>query len=74
MVYDKIVEIISDKMDIEAEEISMDSSFESLQIDSLDMVELVMEIEEAFDITVEDSEGLKTVADLVNYIEENKEG
>lgn len=72
MVYDKIVEIISDKMDIEAEEISMDSSFESLQIDSLDMVELVMDIEEAFDITVEDSEGLKTVADLVNYINENK--
>lgn len=73
MVYDKIVEIISDKMDIEIEEISMDSSFESLQIDSLDMVELVMDIEEAFDITVEDSEELKTVADLVNYINENTE-
>ena len=72
MIYDKIVEIIGDKMDIEAEEISMDSTFESLQIDSLDMVELVMDIEEAFDITVEDSEGLKTVGDLVNYIEANK--
>lgn len=72
MIYDKIVEIIGDKMDIEVEEISMDSSFESLNIDSLDMVELVMDIEEAFDITVEDSAELTTVSELVKYIENSK--
>ena len=72
MVFDKIVEIISDKMDIDASDISMDSSFESLKIDSLDMVEIVMDIEEEFDITVEDAENLKTVADLVAFIDENK--
>jgi acyl carrier protein len=72
MVYEKISEIIADKMDIDASDISMESSFESLKIDSLDMVEIVMDIEEEFDISIEEAENLKTVADLVNFIEENK--
>jgi len=72
MVYEKIVKIISDKMDIDVEAISMDSSFESLKIDSLDMVEIVMDIEEEFDVSIEDSENLKTVGDLVAFIDSNK--
>ena len=72
MVYEKICEIIADKMDIDVNEISIDSSFESLKIDSLDMVEIVMDIEEEFDVSIEEAENLKTVADLVNFIEENK--
>jgi acyl carrier protein len=72
MVYEKICEIIADKMDIDASDIAMDSSFESLKIDSLDMVEIVMDIEEEFDVSIEEAENLKTVADLVNFIEENK--
>lgn len=72
MVYEKIVEIIADKMDIDASDISMDSTFENLKIDSLDMVEIVMDIEEEFDISIEEAENLKSVADLVNFIEENK--
>lgn len=72
MIYEKIAEIISDKMDIDVDDITMDSTFESLEIDSLDMVEIVMDIEEAFEISVEDAENLKSVADLVKYIEDNK--
>ena len=72
MIYEKIAEIISDKMDIDVDEITMDSSFESLKIDSLDMVEIVMDIEEEFDVSVEDAENLKSVADLVKFIEDNK--
>jgi len=72
MVYEKICEIIAEKMDIDAGDILMDSSFESLKIDSLDMVEIVMDIEEEFDISIEEAENLKTVADLVNFIDENK--
>ena len=53
-------------------DITEESSFESMQIDSLDMVEIVMDLEEAFDISIETNEGLKTVGDLVNYIKENK--
>ena len=50
----------------------MESSFEDMEIDSLDMVEIVMDIEEAFDISIETGDGLKTVADLVDYIKNNK--
>ncbi|MEA5002924.1 MAG: acyl carrier protein [Christensenella sp.] len=72
MIYEKIAGIISDKMDIDVEEIKMDSSFESLKIDSLDMVEIVMDIEEEFDVSIEEAENLKSVSDLVKFIEENK--
>ena len=71
MIYEKIAEIISDKMDIDVDDITMDSTFESLEIDSLDMVEIVMDIEEAFEVSVEDAENLKSVADLVKYIEDD---
>lgn len=72
MIYEKIVEIISDKMDIDASEITKEASFESLKIDSLDMVEIVMDLEEEFDVSIEEAENLKTVADLVEFIEQNK--
>lgn len=72
MVFEKIAGIISDKMDIDVADIKMDSTFESLKIDSLDMVEIVMDIEEAFDVSIEDAENLKTVADLVAFIDDNK--
>ncbi len=72
MIYEKIAEIIGEKMDMDVEEISKDASFESLKVDSLDMVEIVMDIEEEFDVSIEEAENLKTVADLVEYIESNQ--
>lgn len=69
MTYDKIVEIISDKMDIDPADITMDSTFESLSIDSLDMIEIVMDLESAFDTEIAETEDLKTIADLVNFID-----
>lgn len=69
MTYDKIVEIISDKMDIDPGDITMDSTFESLSIDSLDMIEIVMDLESAFDTEIAETEDLKTIADLVNFID-----
>ncbi len=67
--FEKIRDIVAEKMDIDAAEITLDSSFESMQIDSLDMVEIVMDIEEEFDISIDNVEGLKTIGDLVDYIE-----
>ena len=72
MVFVKIAEIIADKMDMDVADITMDATFESLEIDSLDMVEIVMDIENEFDISIEEAENLKSVADLVNFIEDNK--
>ena len=74
MEFEKIRDIIAEKMDMDPADITMESSFEDMEIDSLDMVEIVMDIEEAFDISIETGDGLKTVADLVDYIKNNKSG
>ena len=71
MEFEKIRDIIAEKMDMDPADITMESSFEDMEIDSLDMVEIVMDIEEAFDISIETGDGLKTVADLVDYIKNN---
>ena len=73
--FEKIREIIADKLSINEDEITMDSVFlEDLNADSLDIVELIMALEDELDMEIpdEDAENFKTIADIVNYIEENK--
>lgn len=72
MLLKKIAEIIAEKMDLDASTITMESSFETMQIDSLDMVEIIMDLEEEFDVSIDTAGELKTVGDLVAYIEKNK--
>jgi acyl carrier protein len=72
MVFEKIREILCDQLDYEEDKITMDSSIvDDLGADSLDVVDLIMSIEEEFDIEVPDEEidEVKTVGDLVRYIE-----
>jgi len=69
MVFEKIQAIIADKLDIPAEDITMESSFNDMQADSLYMVEIMLCIEETFNITIEDASGMETVADLCGYVE-----
>lgn len=71
MVLDKIREIISDKLGIKEDEITMESTFEDLGADSLDIVEFIMAIEDEYDIQVADEEveKVETVGDVVEYIE-----
>jgi len=67
----KISQIIADQIGVRAEEITMSSDFrEDLGIDSLDIFEIIMELEElyAIEIPTEDLEDMKKVADLVHYI------
>ena len=64
----KVIEILAEKLDKDASEITAESSIkEDLGADSLDMVEIVMEIEEEFDVILDDdvAERCQTVADLV---------
>lgn len=68
--FEKIREIIAEYKDMDASEIQMTSTFEELDLDSLDMVELVMEVEEKIGITIEMSESIVTIEDLVKVIEE----
>lgn len=71
----KTIEIIGDFLDIDVAEIKLESDLkEDLQADSLDFVELVMELEETFDFEADEDKlaSLKTVGDVVKFIEENK--
>ena len=70
---DKVVEIISQKLDVPKEKVTMETKFaEDLGADSLDQAELVMEFEDEFDINIpDDAEGkIKTVGDTVKFVEE----
>lgn len=69
MVFEKLTNIISENLGVDVEEIKLETSFEELGLDSLDIVELVMNIEEEFDIQIEEGENFKTVGDVVSYIE-----
>jgi acyl carrier protein len=70
-VFDRVKEIIVDKLDVEEAKVTMEASFkDDLEADSLDVVELVMELEDEFDMEIadEEAEKINTVGDAVNYI------
>ncbi len=71
--FEKVRKVICEFKDFKEEEVTMDTEFEELGLDSLDMVELVMQIEEEMGITVEMNEDLKTVRDVVNELEGKNE-
>ncbi|GGJ92447.1 acyl carrier protein [Lentibacillus kapialis] len=70
-VFDKVKDIIVDKLEVEESQVTMEASFkDDLEADSLDVVELVMELEDEFDMEIadEEAEKINTVGDAVNYI------
>ncbi len=72
MLFDKVKTIIADELGIEEESINLDSNLtDDLGADSLDAVELIMAIEEEFDVEIDDSSAqkIKTVQDIVDYLE-----
>ena len=74
--FEKIQEIIADKLSVNEDEITMESTFiDDLGADSLDIVELIMALEEELEMEIpdEDAEGFKTVGDVVEYITEHTE-
>lgn len=76
MIFEKLKEIIADKLSINADEITMESTFiDDLGADSLDIVELIMALEEELEVEIpdEDAEGFKTVGDVVEYISTHTE-
>lgn len=72
---DKVKEIIVEQLGVDADQIKPESSFvDDLGADSLDTVELIMSFEEEFGVEIPDTEAekIKTVQDVINYIEANK--
>lgn len=68
MVKEKVIEILAQYKDCSPEEIDAAKSFEELKLDSLDTVEIVMNLEEAFEIELKITEDLKTVQDVIDAI------
>ncbi len=74
-ILEKVKEVIVEQLGVEDESIKLDTSFiDDLGADSLDIVELIMALEEAFDMQIPDSEAEKisTVNDVVEYIKNNQ--
>lgn len=71
MSFDTVKEIIVEQLGVEADEVTMEASFiDDLGADSLDIVELIMALEEEFDMEIpdEEAENISTVGDVINYI------
>ena len=76
MIFDKVKSIIIDQLDVDEEKVTLYANIQDdLGADSLDIVDLVMSFEDEFDIEIPDDqvETIKTVGDVVKYIEENTE-
>ncbi len=74
MVFEKVKSILIDQLDVEEEKVTPEASIANdLGADSLDIVDLVMSLEEEFDLEIPDDqvENIKTVGDIVKYIEDN---
>lgn len=70
MIFEKIREIVVEQLGVNEEDVKLETRFiEDLEADSLDLFQVIMEIEDAFDVKVEEVENLKTVSDAVNFIE-----
>ena len=66
---DTLKNILNENLDIDPETVTPDATFESLGVDSLDMTELIVAIEEELDVDFGEPEGLETVGQLVEYID-----
>ena len=73
--FEKVRDIVVEQLGVEADEVALDSTFiDDLGADSLDIVELIMAFEEEFNIEIPDeaAEKIKSVQDVVTYIDQNK--
>jgi len=74
MCFDKVKEIIAEQLSVDADSITMETDLvNDLSADSLDVVELVMEIEQNFNLEIPDDvlKEVKTIKDIVDYIDKN---
>ena len=73
MVFEKIKKIISEQLKIDEINVTKKTSFEELGVDSLELFQIIIEIEEEFEVQIEDAESIRTVEEAVNFVEGNIE-
>lgn len=72
--FEKIQSYLAAQLDISAEEITRETTFEALGVDSLDTVEMVMDLESELGVDLEMEEKLNTVGELVDFVESRLDG
>lgn len=72
MIFEKIKELLLDFGDFKEEDLQLETTFENLGLDSLDVVDLIMKLDEEFGTTIQMNASLKTIGNLVDYIENEK--
>ena len=69
MTLDKVRELLAEHLEMDASEITEETTFDDLGVDSLDAVEIMMEMEDEFGVEIKPAEAGRSVKELVNYIE-----
>lgn len=69
MVFEAVAKVIAQRTDCAAEDVKLESTFKDLNIDSLDTVELLMNLEDELNVEIELTEKVETVGELVRFIE-----
>lgn len=72
MIFEEIREVVCEQLGVDESEVTLETTFEDLGADSLDLFQVVIEIEEKFGIQLEDAESIKSIKDAVDYVEKNK--
>lgn len=76
MIFDKVKDLVVDQLDADEDKVTLDANIQDdLGADSLDVVDLVMALEDEFEVEIPDEavENIKTVGDIVKYIEEHQD-
>ncbi len=72
-IQEKVIALLAEHLEIDPSEITAQTTFEDLDVDSLDTVEILMDMEDKFGMEIKFEEAGKSVADLVAYLEAHKE-
>lgn len=73
MIFEKVKEIIIEQLGVDEDTVTADANIKDLTVDSLEVYDIISSLEEEFDITIPEEavDEIKTVSDIVNYIEKN---
>lgn len=69
MIFEEIREVICEQLEVSEDEVKLETTFEELGADSLDLFQVVIEIEEKYGIQLENAESIKSVKDAVDFVE-----